>query len=85
MKTTAKNSRLLGGLAPRTFLRRYWQKRPLFVPGALAPAPRLIDERALTALIRTYERRARPYAPLALSSRGWLELTQVTLASATAP
>src|SRR5438309_8363675 len=22
--------RLLGGLTPRTFLRRYWQKRPLF-------------------------------------------------------
>ena len=27
--------RLLGGLAPRAFLRRHWQKRPLFVPGAL--------------------------------------------------
>jgi len=27
---------LLGGLAPRTFLRRYWQKRPLLVRGALS-------------------------------------------------
>jgi len=46
------NSKLLGGLAPRTFLQRHWQKRPLFVPSALAPAPDLIDERALTALAR---------------------------------
>jgi 50S ribosomal protein L16 3-hydroxylase len=30
-----KHLRLLGGLAPRTFLRRHWQKRPLFVRGAL--------------------------------------------------
>ena len=29
------SSLLLGGLAPREFLRRYWQKRPLFVRGAL--------------------------------------------------
>jgi 50S ribosomal protein L16 3-hydroxylase len=28
--------RLLGGLSPRTFLARHWQKRFLFVPGALA-------------------------------------------------
>jgi 50S ribosomal protein L16 3-hydroxylase len=27
---------LLGGLLPRTFLRRYWQKRPLLVRGALS-------------------------------------------------
>jgi 50S ribosomal protein L16 3-hydroxylase len=27
---------LLGGLSPRTFLRRYWQKRPLLVRGALS-------------------------------------------------
>jgi 50S ribosomal protein L16 3-hydroxylase len=44
-------SRLLGALTARTFLRRYWQKRPLFVPAAL-DAPRLVDERALTALAR---------------------------------
>jgi 50S ribosomal protein L16 3-hydroxylase len=46
------NARLLGGLTPRTFLQRHWQKRPLFVPAAFAPAPRLLDERALTALAR---------------------------------
>src|ERR1051326_7771066 len=52
VKTATKNSRLLGGLTPRAFLRRHWKKRPLFVPNALDPAPRLIDERALTALAR---------------------------------
>jgi hypothetical protein len=31
---------LLGGLAPRDFLRRYWQKSPLLVRGAL---PRFAD------------------------------------------
>jgi len=44
------NSRLLGGLTPREFLRRHWQKRPLFVRRALPGALRLIDERSLTAL-----------------------------------
>jgi 50S ribosomal protein L16 3-hydroxylase len=43
------NSKLLGGLTPRAFLARHWQKRPLFVRRAIA-APALIDERALTAL-----------------------------------
>jgi 50S ribosomal protein L16 3-hydroxylase len=28
---------LLGGLSPRTFLRRHWQKRPLLVRAALSP------------------------------------------------
>ena len=46
------NSRLLGGLTPRVFLRRHWQKRPLFVRRALHGALRLPDERALTALAR---------------------------------
>lgn len=45
------NHRLLGGLTPRAFLARHWQKRPLFVRRAIA-APALIDERALTALAR---------------------------------
>src|SRR4051794_19703878 len=45
------NSKLLGGLTPRAFLRRHWQKRPLFVPAAL-DAPQLIDRRALIALAR---------------------------------
>src|SRR5256886_7331862 len=42
--------RLLGGLPPRTFLRRYWQKRPLFVRGALPAFRGVVDERALAAL-----------------------------------
>ena len=45
------NRKLLGGLTPRVFLARHWQKRPLFVRRAIA-APALIDERALTALAR---------------------------------
>lgn len=47
----AMDERLLGGLTPRTFLRRHWQKRPLFVPRALSLAP-LVDERSLAALAR---------------------------------
>ena len=42
--------RLLGGLSPRAFLRRYWQKRPLFVPQALPGFGGVIDKRALAAL-----------------------------------
>jgi len=30
----AAANRLLGGLSPRTFLRRYWQKQPLLIRGA---------------------------------------------------
>ena len=41
---------LLGGLSPRAFLRRYWQKRPLFVPRALPGFGGVIDKRALAAL-----------------------------------
>src|SRR5687768_13150412 len=59
-------SRLLGGLTPRIFLRRYWQKRVLFVRGALPQLEKVIDERALTALAarddvesRIVERRGR--------------------------
>jgi 50S ribosomal protein L16 3-hydroxylase len=44
--------RLLGGLTPRTFLRRHWQKRPLFVRGALPGLRSVVDERALTALAK---------------------------------
>jgi len=43
-------SRLLGGLTPRGFLRRHWQKRPLFVRAALAQIGNLPDRRALAAL-----------------------------------
>ena len=42
--------RLLGGLSPRTFLRRYWQNRPLFVPQALPGFGGVINRRALSAL-----------------------------------
>ena len=42
--------RLLGGLTPRAFLRRYWQKRPLFVRGALPAFRGVVDEHALAAL-----------------------------------
>jgi 50S ribosomal protein L16 3-hydroxylase len=45
------NRKLLGGLTPRAFLARHWQKRPLFVRHAIA-APALLDERALAALAR---------------------------------
>jgi 50S ribosomal protein L16 3-hydroxylase len=44
--------RLLGGLAPRDFLRRYWQKRPLFVRRALPGFSGVVDERDLRALAR---------------------------------
>jgi 50S ribosomal protein L16 3-hydroxylase len=40
----------LGGLSPRAFLRRYWQKRPLFVPQALPGFAGVIDKRTLAAL-----------------------------------
>ena len=47
---------LLGGLTPRTFLRRHWQKRPLFVRDALPHFADSQDEmrdlRALCALAR---------------------------------
>jgi 50S ribosomal protein L16 3-hydroxylase len=48
----AMTSRLLGGLRPRDFLRRHWQKRPLFVPGALPGFGGVIERRALAALAR---------------------------------
>ena len=60
------NSRLLGGLTPREFLRRYWQKRPLFVRGALPQFRGVIDARTLSGLAarddvesRIVERRGR--------------------------
>ena len=42
---------MLGGLTPRAFLARYWQKRPLIVRRAIA-APDFVDQRALAALAR---------------------------------
>jgi 50S ribosomal protein L16 3-hydroxylase len=43
--------RLLGGLSAKDFLRRHWQKRPLFAARAFAD-PRLIEPAALAALAR---------------------------------
>jgi 50S ribosomal protein L16 3-hydroxylase len=42
--------RLLGGLKPREFLRRHWQKRVLFVPGALPGFGGVADRRTLASL-----------------------------------
>jgi 50S ribosomal protein L16 3-hydroxylase len=42
--------RLLGGLSARAFLRRYWQKRPLFVPNALPGFAGVAELRRLAAL-----------------------------------
>ena len=57
---------LLGGLTPRDFLRRYWQKRPLFVRGALPGFAGVISARRLFGLAaradvesRIVERRGR--------------------------
>ena len=44
------NSLLLGGLTAREFLRRYWQKRPLFVRDALPQFPGVVDVRTLSGL-----------------------------------
>jgi 50S ribosomal protein L16 3-hydroxylase len=44
------DSQLLGGLNPRDFLRRYWQKRPYFVRGALPGFAGVINERAVAQL-----------------------------------
>jgi 50S ribosomal protein L16 3-hydroxylase len=45
------NRRLLGGLTPREFLARHWQKRPLIVQRAIA-APDFVTARALMGLAR---------------------------------
>ncbi len=57
---------LLGGLSPQAFLRRYWQKRPLLVRGALPGFRGVIGKAALFALAarddiesRLVQRRAR--------------------------
>ena len=64
----AVNSFLLGGLTPREFLRRHWQKQPLFVRGALPRFAGVLDERQLRALAarddveaRVVERHGRRY------------------------
>ena len=44
------NSSLLGDLTAGDFLTRYWQKRPLFVRGALPQFAGVVDARTLSAL-----------------------------------
>ena len=60
--------RLLGGLTPREFLRRHWQKRPLFVRRAIPGLREVLGARALARLAlrddvesRIVERRGRRY------------------------
>ena len=43
-------SQQLGGLTPREFLRRYWQKRPLFVRAAVPALDRLVALEKIRAL-----------------------------------
>ena len=78
-------SHLLGGLGASAFLRRHWQKRPLFVRNALADVPDVIDERALRALAlrddvesRIVERRGNrwdtthgPFSRVSAGKRDW--------------
>jgi len=62
------NPLLLGSLTPREFLRQHWQKRPLFVRGALPRFSGLLSQAQLRALAarddvesRVVERRGRRY------------------------
>lgn len=41
---------LLGGLSPATFMRRYWQKKPLLIRNAISRFSPLLDRSALFAL-----------------------------------
>jgi 50S ribosomal protein L16 3-hydroxylase len=52
-RTTA--GALLGGLTPRAFLRRHWQKRPLLVRGALPGFRGVIGLAALAALAARHD------------------------------
>ena len=77
--------RLLGGLTPREFLRRHWQKRPLFVRGALPQLRNLLEVAELAALAsredvesRIVARRGRwretshgPFARMRARPRDW--------------
>lgn len=77
--------RLLGGLSPRAFLRRYWQKQALFVPAALPGFAGVVDKRALAALAsrddvesRIVERRGNrwdtvhgPFEKILFKNRNW--------------
>jgi 50S ribosomal protein L16 3-hydroxylase len=76
---------LLGGLTPREFLRRHWQKRPLYVRGALPRFTGVLDAAQLLALARrddvesrvvvrrgrSYETEHGPFAAVAAKRRDW--------------
>jgi 50S ribosomal protein L16 3-hydroxylase len=79
------SSSLLGGLTPREFLRRYWQRRPLFVRRAVPGFAGVVTERTLARLAarddvesRIVERRGArretrhgPFANVTAHSSGW--------------
>jgi len=76
---------LLGGLTPREFLRRHWQKRPLYVRDALPRSTFVLDARKLFTLARRDDvesrvvvRKARrwrtthgPFAAIGAQRRDW--------------
>ena len=76
---------LLGGLTPREFLRKHWQKRPLYVRGALPRFTGVLDARKLFTLARRDDvesrvvvRKARrwrtthgPFSEVAAKKRDW--------------
>jgi len=76
---------LLGGLTPREFLRRHWQKRPLCVRGAAPRFSGVLDARQLFTLARrddvesrTVQRKGRrwqtshgPFAEVREKKRDW--------------
>jgi 50S ribosomal protein L16 3-hydroxylase len=59
---------LLGGLTPREFLRRHWQKRPLYVRGALPRSTLVLDARKLFTLARREDVESRV---VVRKARGW--------------
>jgi 50S ribosomal protein L16 3-hydroxylase len=79
------HARMLGGLTPRAFLRRFWQKRPLFVRGALPQFAQMIDASALRSLAkrddvesRIVERRGGkwetqhgPFGKISVAEKNW--------------
>jgi 50S ribosomal protein L16 3-hydroxylase len=84
----AVKKNLLGGLTPREFLRRHWQKRPLYVRGALPRFTGVLDARQLLALARRDDVESRivtrkagrwdttegPFAALSAKRRDWTVL-----------
>jgi len=55
-------SPLLGGISPACFMAAHWQKRPLFVPGAVPEAARVIDVETLFDLAQHPEAQSRRIA-----------------------